>query len=239
MRKYYFLTVDVESTISDKVADFGAIISDKKGNVISQCAVLIRGIYDNRSEHSLFHNENSGELWKMSNLNRRYADYDQMLMSGARMLANIHAVNRWLMLAKAQYDPILTAYNLPFDVDKCQKTGIDLSPFYKRFCLWSASVTAYAETRKYRQFILDNHLFKQRTQYGNMSYPTNAETMTRFVLGNNNIPDEPHCSLEDIIGYELPILNKLLKTKSVKWLLTEVNSYNWRNFQVKDWYKPS
>ena len=239
MRKHYFLVVDTETTMTEKVADFAATVSDRKGNIVNQCAVLVRGIYDAPLEHPLFYNEGCGELWNRASLESRYATYENMLNTGSRMLATVSAVNNWLMLALAHYQPILTAYNLPFDVSKCRNTGINLEPFSDRFCLWSASVTVYAGTKRYKQFILDNHLFKPVTKLGNMSYPTGAEPMTRFILGNVEIPDEPHTALEDILGYEKPILDKLLKKKSVKWLLSEPTAYNWRSFQVKDHFKPS
>ena len=239
MKKQFVMTVDTETTMTDKAVDFAAVISDKNGQIFTQCAVLIRGIYDNPVEHPLFHNEDSGELWKKSRLDERYAQYDLMIDSGSRMIANIHAVNNWLLMAKAQYEPILTAYNLPFDVSKCRNTGINLDVFDRRFCLWSACITAYAETKKYRQFVLDNHLFTNRTSLGNMSYRTNAESMTRFILGDSTIPDEPHTALEDVLGYEKPMLDKILKQKSFKWLLNHIMPYNWRNYQVKDWYKPA
>ena len=238
MRKINLITIDCESSIDDKAVDIAAVISDRKGNIINQMAVLVHGIYDNRTEHPLFHKEGIGTLWSQNNLDKRYIAYDRMLDSGARMLASVGAINNWLMIAKAQYNPVLTAYNLPFDVAICRNTGINLESFDKRFCLWSACVTAYAKTRKYRQFIVDNHLFLPATKHGNMSYPTNAEVMTRFVLGDISIPNEPHLSLEDILGYEKPMLDKLLKAKSVKWLLENTRPYNWRNFQVKDHFKP-
>jgi hypothetical protein len=234
----HIMTADMETCMGDKVADAAFVVQDRKGNIVAQCAVLVRGIYDNREQYPLFHNEDSGELWKAANLDERYKQYDLMLESGSRMLASISAINNWLMQAKARYNPILTAYNLAFDVDKCQKTGIDLTPFDRRFCLWAACVTAYGSSRKYRRFILENHLFKPVTKLGNMSYPTNAETMARFITGDIGLPDEPHRSLEDIIGYEKPMLDRLLKQKSVKWLLNETKPYNWRSFQVKDHFKP-
>ena len=233
-----FIEVDTEVSITDKVADFAAVVSNRKGEVLTSCAILVKGIYDDPDTHTLFHNENVGELWKSENLNNRYQAYENMLERGSRMMASIHAINNWLMMAKAQYDPILTAYNLPFDLSKCRNTGINLDMFDRKFCLWSACVTAFAQTKKYRKFILDNHLFTNRTDFGNMSYRTNAEVMTRYILGNADLPDEPHCSLEDIMGYEKPLLDKLLKVKSVKWLLNHTLPYNWRNFQVKDWFKP-
>jgi len=234
-----FIEVDIESTMTDKVADFGAVISNRKGEVLTSCGILVKGFYDDPDNHCLFHNEKAGNLWKAEQLNDRYQAYENMLDSGTRMMASIHAINNWLMMAKAQYDPILTAYNLPFDVSKCRNTGINLDMFDKRFCLWSACITAFAQTRKYRQYILENHLFTNRTDLGNMSYRTNAEVMTRFILGDINIPDEPHSSLEDILGYEKPLLDRLLKVKTTKWLLNHTLPYNWRNFQVKDWFKPA
>lgn len=239
MRKIHVVTVDIESTKSGMAADFAAVISDRKGNIVTQCAVLIRGIYDDRETHPLFYNDQAGELWTKESLGKRYQAYDDMLENGSRMMASVGAVNNWLMMAKAQYDPVLTAYNLPFDIGKARNTGINLDVFDRRFCLWSACVTAFAGSKAYRQFILDNHLFKPVTKHGNMSYPTNAETMARFILGNVELPDEPHQSLEDILGYEKPMLDYLLKRKSVKWLLENVKPYNWQAFQVRDWFKPS
>jgi len=204
MKKQFLMLLDSETCQDGSVADVGAVIVDRSGIVINQFACLVKGVYDDRENFPLFTNELAGDLWNQASLDKRYSQYDMMLDSGSRMLASIHAINGWLMRAKAHYNPILTAYNLPFDISHCQQTGIDLTPFDRRFCLWSASVSVFAKTKKYRQFILDNHLFKAVTKLGNMSYPTNAETMTRFILGDISIPDEPHTSLEDCIGYELP-----------------------------------
>ena len=71
-----------------------------------------------------------------------------------------------------------------------------------------------------------------------MTIPTNADIMARYVLNSPDIPKEPHTALEDILGYEKPILDRLLKAKSVKWLLNEPRAYNWRDFIVRDCYKP-
>jgi hypothetical protein len=236
-KKEYFIILDSESTNSDKVADLGVILCDRKGNIINSFACLVRGIYDNRDEHTLFNIEGSDPLWSKSNLDKRYQAYDSMLDNGSRIMASVGAINNWLMMAKATYDPILTAYNLSFDVDKCQKTGINLAPFDRRFCLWQACATAYGQTAKYKRFILENHLFKVRTKWGNMTYPTNADVMAKFVRGID-LPDEPHLAYEDVLGYEKPLLDKLLTRRSIKWLLSEPRPYDWRKFQVRDHFKP-
>jgi hypothetical protein len=68
-----------------------------------------------------------------------------------------------------------------------------------------------------------------------MSYHTNAEAMARFVLGNPDLPDEPHTALEDAIHYELPILKQLIATTKKADYMSPA-SYNWRDYQVKDWF---
>ena len=72
-----------------------------------------------------------------------------------------------------------------------------------------------------------------------MSFKTNAETMTRYVLNNPNLADEQHTSLEDAIDYELPILTKLLRSYTTRWLLEDSQAYDWRKVQVKDWFRPA
>lgn len=234
-KKDYFLTVDTETTQDGLVADFGATITDRKGNIVSQCAVLVAGVYSDQSEHPLFHIfGDSGDLWSKASLPKRYARYDAMIESGARMLASVNAINIWLAKAKATYNPYLTAYNLAFDIDKCNNTNIDLGQFSDRkFCLWHAAYNKWGSTKDYRKFIAANHAFNPPTKHGNMSYKTNAEVMARYVLGEPDLADEPHTALEDILFYELPILNALVKnTKKKVWLNPE--PFNWRKVQVCD-----
>ena len=237
-KKIYFFLFDTETTQDSMVADFAGIICDKSGKIYAQIAVLVNGIYTDSENHPLFHiHGDDSDLWSKAGLPKRYARYNAMVSGGSRMIASIGAINRWLDRAKAEFDPYLTAYNLAFDVGKCENTGIDLTMFDKRFCLWYASYSRWAKSKNYRQFILDHHFFKNPTQLGNMSWSTNAETMARFVLGNSEYPDEPHTALEDVIDYELPILKAVVKGKSQK-IWSNPEPWNWRDLQVKDWYKP-
>ena len=234
MKKAYFLTIDTETTQDNLVADFGATITDKKGNIVSQIAVLVDGIFTDYENHPLFFTSDKTGLWARRGLDKRYAAYNKKIESGDRMVASVAAINRWLTKARLTYpNIILTAYNLPFDLNKCENTAIDLSIFEQRFCLWGAAYNQWAHSKKYKNFALSVHAFNAPTLHGNMSYKTNAETMARFVLNNPTMPDEPHQSIEDVIGYELPILNKLLKSRSSKWLLANKPNYNWRDCQVK------
>lgn len=238
--KNYFLIIDTETTQDGLVADFGAVIVDKKGTIYSQCAVMVDGIFTDMEKHPLFHIfGDDNDLWSKAGLGKRYERYNNMVQSGSRMIASVAAINRWLDKAKATYNPMLTAYNLPFDLDKCKNTGVDLTQFgARKFCLWAAAYTVFAHTTAYRQMALDLHAFNAPTKHGNMSFKTNAETMARFVLGMPELEDEPHTALEDAVYYELPILLAVLQKKPAKWLLEGTKSYNWRDCQVKDFFSP-
>ena len=237
-RKSYFLVIDTETTQTNKVADFGAVVVDRQGQVITQCGVLIREFYLDREKHPLFHTSGQADpLWGVANLPRRYAEYDEMLASGSRMLASVSAVNAWLARVNEKYRPTVTAYNWAFDKDKMRKSGIDCDMFSESFCLWHAAAAKWADTKAFRQFVLDNHCFNNKTKTGFMTFQTNAEVMARFILGNAEMPDEPHTALEDALDYEVPILARLLKTCARKDYMNP-KPYSFREYQLRDWFQP-
>lgn len=234
-KKDYFLTIDTETTQDELVADFAAVITDKKGKIYAQCAVLVNGVFTEMEQHPLFHiYGDAGDLWSKKGLPKRYDRYNKMVAGGSRMICSVAAINVWLAKAKAQYNPYLTAYNLAFDLGKCQNTGIDLTDFADRqFCLWHAAVAKWGYTKAYKNFILATASFNNPTKLKNMSYKTNAEVMTRFVTNQPMLEDEPHTALEDVLYYELPILNALVKnTRKKVWL--NPPSFNWRKVQVAE-----
>jgi hypothetical protein len=152
------------------------------------------------------------------------------------MIASVAGINSWLAKAKAQYNPILTAYNLPFDYAKCTNTAIDLTIFDRSFCLMAVAQTMVLNDKKFIKFCLNNHLFGNRTKIGNMVFQMKAETLGNYI--NGTFEDEPHTSLEDVIYWELPILRHVLKKFSVKKILeNRWSSVAWQNRQVKDFYK--
>jgi len=228
-KKQYFLIIDTETTITDKVVDFGAVICDRNGVIVNQCAVLVNGIF---GVDDLFYDKSADSIWSRASIARRMGNYTQMLDTGARMLASVNAINRWLEKVNAEYKPTLTAYNIAFDNGKCANTGIDLSMFADRFCLWAAAVGNICNTKQYRQFVLDNHLFNARTKHGNMTFSTTAEAVTGYLTGT--MTDEPHTSLEDIIGYEMPTLVHILKKKGWK---EKIIPYSWNAHQVNKHFK--
>lgn len=233
-RKKFFLIVDTETTQTDKVADFGAVLVDRQGRVHKECGVLVADFYTDKEKHPLFH---MGDfLGGAKNLPKRYDAYNQMLVNGQRMLASVPAVNRWLARVNAEYNPVATAYNRAFDWAKCRNSGIDLDQFGQTFCLWHAAANKWGNSRKYRQFVLDNHYFGNRTDGGHMGYQTKADIMAKFLLGPE-YPDEPHTALEDARDYEAPILAALVKNTSPKEYMNP-EPYNWRNFALRDCFRP-
>lgn len=232
-KRKYFLIIDTETTMGQKVADFGAVVVDKHGTIYNRCSILVRGVF---GIDPLFYipNEDAEATFSQDSRDRRFVLYNEMIEQGSRQVATVAAINRWLEQVAAKYNPTLTAYNLPFDVDKSQNTGIDLSMFNSRFCLWRACVWKFAHTKKYLNFVMQTHAFNPPTKFGNMSFKTNAEVMSRFMANDPDMPNEPHMAIEDVIGYELPLLVALVKNTKVKDYMNPDLSFNWREVQVKD-----
>jgi hypothetical protein len=225
-KKQFFAICDTETTMANTVADFAIIICDREGTIFNQCAVMVK---DHYGKFELFHDKAANDIWGYAGLERRKNNYVDMLNSGKRMLASVNAINSWIQQAIGKYNPQLTAYNLAFDADKCEKTGIDITGFSNSFCLWQAAVGNICETKPFKQFALENHAFNKPTEFGNMTMQTNAEIVAGYVSGE--FKKEPHTALEDARDFELPILREILKKR--KWK-EKITPYNWRAFQVKD-----
>ena len=83
-KKQWFCVVDVETSITDKVVDFGAVICDRNGEIATQCAVMVNTVF---GIDDLFYDRNASGIWAQSSVNRRMENYNNMLNSGSRMLA--------------------------------------------------------------------------------------------------------------------------------------------------------
>lgn len=225
-KKQFFLIADTETTREDTVADFGAVICDRQGRIVNQCAILVKDHFDTKE---LFYDPKVTGFWGKQAAETRKGAYLEMLNAGTRQLASVGAINRWISQAIGRYNPTLTAYNLAFDQGKCLNTGIDLTGFADRFCLWGAAVGNICNSKAFRQFALENHAFNAPTEHGNMTFQTNAEIVAGFLAGE--FVKEPHTAIEDAILFELPILKAILKKRDWK---EKITAYNWRNFQVKN-----
>ena len=226
MKRQYFLVIDTETTLDHTVLDFAAVVCDRRGKIYHSCAVVVKDV----ELSTLYHNKDSG-FFNSANLERRISKYNDMIADGRRMVASVAAINRWLDKCLEKYNPMLTAYNLTFDYGKCNNTGIILDKFTNRFCLWNAASSIICHRKPYLRYVLQNHLFNCPTPKGNMSFRTDAEAVAGFVTGA--LIDEPHTALEDITGFEIPILLKVIATKD--WQ-SKICNYAWNNFQVKDHY---
>lgn len=226
-KKQYFAVLDSETTINNTVADLGIVICDRNGVIVKQMGVMVKDHFDSMG---LFYNPKDTGFWGKQAAEKRRGMYIDMLNDGRRMMATVGAVNRWILQAIAAYNPTLTAYNLAFDADKCQKTGIDLSGFKDSFCLWQAAVGNICKTKAFRQYALEQHAFNApRPDSRTMTFQTNAEIVAAFLSGS--FVEEPHTALEDAALFEVPILRAVLKKRGWR---EKVEPYNWREFQVKN-----
>jgi hypothetical protein len=232
-RKKFFIVIDTETTQTGKVADFGAVVCDKQGNIHKEIGILTQ-FFNDKDNHPLFHQGDF--LGGKANLPNRYKDYHAMLERGDRMLAHTNAINKWLARANAEYRPIATAYNKAFDWGKCADSGIDLAQFSESFCLWYAAAQKWGNSKGYLRFCLDNHFFGNRTKTGHMGMQTKADCVAKYLFPH--LPDEPHTALEDARDYEVPILAALVKTTSPRVYMNP-EPYNYRNYALRDLFKPA
>lgn len=234
-KKKFFLIIDTETTQDDKVADFGAVVCDKAGNIHHEIGILVKEFYFDRKNHPLFYQGDF--LGGYRNLPARYAAYDAMIENGTRMAASVPAINIWLAKVKAKYSPVFTAYNLAFDRGKLNNSGIIANELFpEQFCLWYAAAEKWGHTKPYLECVLRNHFFGNRTEKtGHIGVQTKADVMAKFLLGDDLV-DEPHTALEDARDYELPILTALLKNTSPKQYMNP-KPYTYRDYALRDLYK--
>ena len=202
--KHYYLIVDVETTKSGKVADFGAVVIDRKGNVVASLGVLVEGIFGVEDFH-----------WALGNPKLTLAKYRGILAQGKRAIASPAYINNWLAEINTAFSPVLTAYNIGFDWGKCADIGIDLGIFKKRFDLMQAAKAVIVSSPEYETACYENDWFSAG---GAISYK--ADHVARFV--DPTLPPEPHTALEDARDYEAPILVRIIETPKSREQLIEL-----------------
>ena len=236
-RKKHFLVIDTETTQNGKVADIGIVVCDKQGNIVYEGGFMVGEVYCDREANPLFHVfGDANDIFSAASLPRRYASYDAMIKDGRRMVASVAAINSLLAKINARYRPVLTAYNLAFDQGKCANTGIDLTHFQQRFCLWHAAAAKWGNSKAFLQFVLDNGYFGARTKTGHVGVQTKADVVAKFLLGEE-YPDEPHTALEDARDYEVPILAALVKNTKVSEYMN-AKPYSYRDFAARKLFRP-
>jgi hypothetical protein len=211
--KHYYLIVDTETTKKQTVADFGAVLITRQGEIVERFGAMVLGHF---GKMPLFADATAPDsaLWSEQSAKRREKDYYSMLDTGERSIASPALINQWLVRVNAQYAPVLTAYNLAFDLGKCRNTRIDLGIFGQSFCLMKAAKRQIGTLAEYHDFCHDNRFLTLALRKPSMT----ADTMAKFILGVS-LEDEPHTALEDAQFYEAPILTKILESVTRKQLL--------------------
>ena len=211
--KHFYLIVDTETTTKQTVADFGAVIVDRQGQIIDQFGAMVLGHF---GKLPLFSDPSAAdsEIWSEQSAKRREKDYYSMLETGERSVASVALINQWLVRVNAQYSPVLTAYQLSFDLGKCRNTRINLGIFAESFCLLKAAKKQLGTLAEYHAFCNQHGFLTKKRR----DPSTTAETMARFIFGAD-LEDEPHTALEDAQFWEAPILTKILESVTRKQLL--------------------
>jgi len=211
--KHYYLIVDTETTQRGTVADFGAVLITRQGEIIERFGAMVLNHFGSLP---LFADATAPDssLWSEQSAKRREKDYYSMLESGERSISSVGLINQWLAGINARYAPVLTAYNLAFDLGKCRNTRIDLGVFAQSFCLMKAAKREIGTLAEYHDFCHDNRFLTLALRKPSMT----ADTMAKFILGAN-LEDEPHTALEDAQFYEAPILHYLLADLTRKQIL--------------------
>lgn len=211
--RHYYLIVDTETTKRGTVADFGAIVMTKQGQLVEQFGAMVHGHF---GKLPLFSDPSadSSAFWSEQSAQRRTKNYDDMLEAGERSISSVGLINQWLAGINARYTPVLTAYNIAFDLGKCRNTRINLGIFNSRFCLMKAAKRQIGTLAEYHEFCNAYGFLTAKRRDPSMT----ADTMAKFIFGLD-LPDEPHTALEDARDYEAPILTKILESVTRKQLL--------------------
>jgi len=211
--RHFYLIVDTETTKKQTVADFGAVIVTKQGEIVERFGAMVLGHF---GKLPLFADATAPDsaLWSEQSAQRREKDYYSMLDTGERSIASPALINQWLVRVNAQYSPVLTAYNLAFDLGKCRNTRINLGIFGQSFCLMKAAKRQIGTLAEYHAFCNANGFLTAKRRDPSMT----ADTMAKFILGVS-LEDEPHTALEDSQFYEAPILTKILESVTRKQIM--------------------
>ena len=211
--RHFYLIVDTETTKKQTVADFGAVLITKQGEIVERFGAMVLNHFGSLP---LFSDPTAPDsaLWSEQSAKRREKNYYSMLESGERSISSVGLINQWLSGINARYAPVLTAYNIAFDLGKCRNTRIDLGIFAQSFCLMKAAKRQIGTLAEYHNFCIVNDFLTAKLRKPSMT----ADTMAKFIFGLS-LADEPHTALEDAQFYEAPILTKILESVTRKQLL--------------------
>ena len=212
----HLLIVDTETTTKNEtVADFGAVLMDPSlprgpdgyGQVIHTCGSYVYGEFNKKA---LWCDPRAPEesFWSRQNVEKRQKAQEVEVVEGRRMLAAAPYINGWLKEMRENYNPLITAYNWPFDRDVCRRTKINIDQFEhdNKWCLMRLARKHYSKDPTYIAHCKAKGLF---TKTGNISFSCDSVSNFIFTQRGNVKDPEPHTALEDAMIYEMPIAQEL------------------------------
>lgn len=207
MKNYYFL-LSTEANSSGSAMDFSAIICDRNGLIQSCAAVLMKEQFQLEDTASCL------TAKEVKENDRQRSKYENFLLKGNRMMSTPNAVNRWVRNAFLEYKPLLTAYGLKRNEERCRKAGIDLSIFPQRFCLREAAIGNICQAKEYKKFAELNGLITSSERNERHIYQTDLSAISGFLSGKYE--KEKHTAHEDAIHHALPVIRFILNKRNWK-----------------------
>ena len=210
--KHYYLIVDTETTYTkdqeETVADFGAVVVDRNGKIYDQLGALVA-----EESHKDFH-------FALGNKKMIQKKYQDLVAAGKRTTQSVAQINDWLKMVAEKYNPVLTAYNIGFDMGKCRNTGINLDQFKKRFCLLKLAKSVIVETPEYQAWAIAEDMLTPT-----LGKPSaKADAVAKYL--DPTLPDEPHTALEDARDYEAIILHHCIHSPLSRAKILETGAGN-------------
>lgn len=211
MGKKYYLVIDTETLgQSRKVYDVGAVIMDRKGNIVERYNALVDEVV-NQPTFALDIRADKFASKKadfyLNAINESKVDIE--------ILASIKAYIDYLI---QEYNATVVAYNAAFDVRALNKMAQCLwgENFFaddvEVFDLWNMALNAICGTKRYINYALTNDNLTDKGYIG-----TSAESVYQYLTDDNEFVED-HTALSDAL-IESAILARVFKTH--KKMVTE------------------
>lgn len=196
-KKKYYAILETVATNRDMVADIAIIICDGQGRVFNRVAVVVKECY--------------GDFLSQNDLAQAdFYDYAGKLNSGERVLASVVAVNHWIRQAFAKYNPELISWDLFLHLNRCAKTGIELSVFEQKICLFAVAQKILFSSTKFLKFSDLNGCAFDLKASGDCS---GVELMTVLKFFSEKEGEIEVAALEKARDAVMPVLCSLVRSK--------------------------
>lgn len=202
-KKNYYLVIDTE-TCGDYVFDIGYCVIDRTGKRYDSGSFVVEEFIDNPAHLDMFN-----DRFTRDKIGKYY--YDLWAKHGGFAVVDFCSIRRKINKVVSNYDAIVCAYNIAFDLRHLEKTAqyFEYDRFFnhdvKTLDIWHMAMCVLG-TNNYIRFCI-HHGFL--TNAGNIS--TSAETMYRYICDDPAFNEE-HTAYKDTI-IECDIMTKCFKRK--------------------------